>query len=201
MTKNSYIIFGSAAFLVISGAVWYMLYVHEYVPAGTNDLSMLRAPVTYEGRDAAYRGETAASATTTVTSTPVAQPSAARTLDLSGQGLTKVPMNVFDRTDLESLNVSHNALRGALQAEIRHLSALRTLDLSHNDFTGVPAEVGQLRNLEVLDLSHNPITGLPYEMGNLSNLKRLDLRGTQYAKQDLAIIRAHLPPTTDILTD
>lgn len=122
-------------------------------------------------------------------------------IDLSNQGLTKVPEYVFDRTDATSLDVSYNALTGALQAEIRKLKNLRTLDLSHNTFTGVPAEVGQLTQLETLDLSYNPITGLPNEIGNLKNLKTLDLRGTEYSKFDLDIIRKALPTTTLILTE
>ena len=70
-------------------------------------------------------------------------------LDLSGQGLTKAPSYIFNITSLKSLNLSSNQLEGALQAEIRHLSHLQILDLSDNKFTGVPAEVGQLKNLLV----------------------------------------------------
>lgn len=122
-------------------------------------------------------------------------------LDLSEQGLTKVPDSVFEKTDLESLNLSHNTLSGALQAEVRQLQNLKSLDLSANNFTGVPAEIGQLKNLEVLNLSHNQLTGLPYELGNLSKLKILNLRGNNYSKVDLAIIKERLPKTTTIITD
>ena len=122
-------------------------------------------------------------------------------INLSNQGLTKVPSYVFDRTDATILDVSHNALEGALQSQVQHLKNLRTLDLSHNKFTGVPAEVGQLTQLEVLDLSYNPITGLPNEIGNLKNLKTLDLRGTEYSTFDLEIIRKALPNTTRVLTE
>lgn len=123
------------------------------------------------------------------------------TLDMSGQGLVSVPMSVFSRTDIEVLNLSNNALSGALPAEVRHLSRLKILNLSYNNFTSVPAEVGQLSNLEVLDLSYNNLTGLPYELGNLSNLKLLDLTGNDYTEADLEIIRASLPSTTVIKTN
>lgn len=122
-------------------------------------------------------------------------------IDLSGQGLTRVPDSVFDVRNTEILDVSHNELDGALQAEVRHLSNLRILDLSDNNFTGVPAEVGQLAKLEILDLSNNPITGLPHELGNLKNLQMLDLRGTDYSAQDLEVIRAGLSANVDIRTD
>lgn len=124
-----------------------------------------------------------------------------QTLDLSGQGLTRVPDSVFTQSDLEALNVSQNNLDGSLQAEVRHLQNLRTLDLSDNNFTGVPAEIGQLARLEILDLSNNPITGLPYELGNLKELKILDLRGTNYSEQDLTIIRGGLPSGVEIKVD
>lgn len=127
-------------------------------------------------------------------------PNSATVLDMSGQNLTKVPNSVFSQTKLQSLDLSNNALTGALQAEIRNLQNLVTLDLSNNNFTGVPAEIGQLKNLETLDLSNNQLTGLPYELGNLSNLKVLNLSGNNYSTADLEIIRAKLPASTSIVT-
>lgn len=124
-----------------------------------------------------------------------------KVLNLSGQGLTKVPSYIFDRTEIEELNLSNNSLDGALQAEVRFLQNLKVLNLSNNNFTGVPAEVGRLGKLEVLDLSNNSLTGLPYEIGNLSNLKILDLRGNAYSKMDLERIKKSLPSTTQILVD
>ena len=123
------------------------------------------------------------------------------TLDLSEQSLTKVPLYVFERIDLERLDLSNNNLTGSLQAEIRHLQQLKVLDMSGNKFTGVPAEIGQLKNLETLNLSNNLITGLPYELGNLSNLKILDLSGNHYSEADLQIIKKGLPKTTIIKTE
>lgn len=131
----------------------------------------------------------------------ISVPTPSKTLDLSGQGLTKVPEYVFGKTEIESLDLSENNLTGALQAEVRHLKNLKTLDLSHNAFTGVPAEVGQLSMLETLDLSYNNLTGLPYELGNLKNLKVLNLAGNAYSQDDLAIIKKGLPETVRIITE
>lgn len=117
------------------------------------------------------------------------------TLDLSGKGLTKIPSDVFSRTDLEQLNLSNNKLTGAPQAEIRFLVNLKVLNLSDNALTGLPAELGQLRYLEVLDVSNNQLTGLPLELGNLTQLRVLDLTGNRYSAFDLDQIAAKLPNT------
>lgn len=99
------------------------------------------------------------------------------------------------------LDLSGRGLEGSLKAEVRQLTELRELDISDNNFTGLPAEVGQLSKLQKLNLSNNPFTGLPYELGNLKNLEVLDLRGTQYAKQDLAVIQKSLPASVVVITD
>lgn len=129
---------------------------------------------------------------------PTIETAPSRALDLSHQNLTKVPDSVFKNTAVEELDLSHNQLTGALQAEVRMLQRLKRLDLSDNQFTGVPAEVGQLVNLEVLDLSNNRLTGLPHELGNFSKLQVLDLSGNDYSEHDLSIIREALPRSTVI---
>jgi Leucine-rich repeat (LRR) protein len=119
-------------------------------------------------------------------------------MDLSGTGLTSVPGNIFDRSDLIELNLSSNSLTGALPSQLGQLKNLRVLNASRNLMTGVPAEIGKLSKLEELDLSNNQLTGLPNEIGNLSNLRLLDLRGNDISQQDLAGIRLKLT-RTDIL--
>lgn len=122
-------------------------------------------------------------------------------LDLSNRGLTSVPSYVFNQTNLEELNVSHNSLTGAIQSQIGQLKNLKILNASYNQMTGVPAEVGQLQNLQVLDLSYNQLTGLPNELGNLKNLKTLNLKGNSYSQQDLDYIQSKLPSTVNIIVD
>jgi Leucine-rich repeat (LRR) protein len=122
-------------------------------------------------------------------------------LDLSNHNLLQTPSYVFQRTDLVELNLSHNSLSGSLEAEIRNVQNLQILNLSHNNYTGVPAEVGQLKQLEILNLSYNNLTGLPYELGNLSNLHVLDLRGNDYSEQDLEVIKQGLSGDVEIYTD
>ena len=119
----------------------------------------------------------------------------AEKLDLSGNGLEKVPDYVFGQFRLIELDLSGNKLTGALPAEIRLLTRLRSLDASDNAMTGVPAEIGQLLELQEIDLSNNQLTGLPLELGNLKNLRRLDLRGNEVSQPDLDAIRSQLTDT------
>ena len=132
---------------------------------------------------------------------PVTTTSASVVLNLSGRGLTAVPMSAFSDTKTEELNLSNNALTGALPSQVGALQNLKVLNLSNNNFTGVPAEIGQLSKLEVLDLSDNKLTGLPNELGNLLNLKLLDVSGNQYSKADLDGIKKNLPSSTVIKTE
>lgn len=121
------------------------------------------------------------------------------TLNRSYQGLTKLPADILAMTNLRQLDISHNELGGALPAEIRHLKNLQILDASDNRMTGVPAEIGQLTELRTLDLSNNELTGIPHELGNLQKLELLDLSGNDISAQDIEIIRARLPKSTQVV--
>ncbi len=116
-------------------------------------------------------------------------------------GTVEVYDGVHIPLDTQTLDLSNRGYEGSLKAEVRFLGNLQTLDISGNNFTGLPAEIGSLSQLETLNLSNNPLTGLPHELGNLSNLKTLDLRGTNAAEFDVSIIRERLPADTQILLD
>lgn len=124
-----------------------------------------------------------------------------KVLDLSNKNLTSLPVYIFDQTNLEELNVSHNLLSGAIQSQIEQLKNLKVLNASYNKMTGVPAQIGQLQNLQILDLSYNQLTGLPNELGNLKNLKTLNLSGNSYSQSDLNYIRNKLPATVNIIVN
>lgn len=95
------------------------------------------------------------------------------------------------------LNLSNQNLT-TVPAEIGKQQSLEILNLSNNKLTGIPAEIGQLKNLRVLNLSNNLLTGLPYELGNLQLLTLLDISGNNYSQADLEIIKSKLPTTTVI---
>jgi len=106
--------------------------------------------------------------------------------------------NISIPSESRSLDLSGQNLSGSLKAEIRMVSSLEYIDLSNNNFTGLPAEIGHLSNLETLDLSNNNFTGLPHELGNLTKLKYLNLSGNDVSEFDLNIIKGKLPNTTII---
>jgi Leucine rich repeat len=77
-----------------------------------------------------------------------------------------------------SLDLSGNQLT-ALPPEVGRLTALQRLDLGKNQLTALPPEIGQLTALQRLELGGNRLTALPPEIGQLTALQRLDLGGNQ----------------------
>ncbi|RSK50211.1 leucine-rich repeat-containing protein kinase family protein [Hymenobacter rigui] len=121
-------------------------------------------------------------------------------LDLRG-GLTEFPREIFALADtLEILNLTGNALR-ELPADLHRLHRLRILFCSENQFTEVPAVLGQCQALEMvgfkanqihtlpgaalpprlrwLILTDNQLTALPPEIGRCARLQKLMLAGNQ----------------------
>ncbi|CAO2167769.1 unnamed protein product [Urochloa humidicola] len=102
-------------------------------------------------------------------------------LHLRGNGLSgSIPEALFD-VGLETLDMSSNALSGALPSgSTRTAETLQWLDLSGNRLTGgIPTEMLLFFKLRYLNLSNNDLrTTLPPELGLLRNLTVLDLRST-----------------------
>lgn len=153
--------------------------------------------------------------TTTLSNSP-------RSLNLSDKGLTKVTSDIYNNTDtvelilsnnniqtlpsemgkminIVILKIDHNNLDGSLIGEIRKMSKLRTLDVSYNKMTGMPAEIGQLSNLETLNYSFNNISRLPNELSNLrNNLKEFNLTGNPLSQDKINKLKSELPDTNII---
>ena len=133
-------------------------------------------------------------------------------LDLA-EGLTEFPREIFGLADtLEVLNLSGNAL-SELPADLPRLHRLRIFFGSDNQFTRVPAMLGQCLNLEMvgfkanrirelpgaalpprlrwLILTDNELEALPPEIGNCARLQKLMLAGNQLRELPPELARCH----------
>ncbi|XP_066264980.1 leucine-rich repeat and death domain-containing protein 1-like isoform X2 [Branchiostoma lanceolatum] len=93
-------------------------------------------------------------------------------LDLSNQGLTSIPEEVFDITDLEILDVANNKLTCIPEA-IGRLQKLRALDARGNMLTSLPQAIGSLQQMRILYIDDNQLTEVPPGVCSLSNLETL----------------------------
>lgn len=101
-------------------------------------------------------------------------------LDLSGLGLSAIPLEITQLTHLEELSLSFNKLE-TLPDSIAQLTNLRALNLRSNDLRIVDNSISKLVNLRILNLSYNKISSLPDSIGQLRNLEVLDLSNNQLA--------------------
>jgi Leucine-rich repeat (LRR) protein len=58
-------------------------------------------------------------------------------------------------------------------SDVARLSGLKTLIISNNALTSLPAAIGQLSQLKVLEAEHNQIAELPAELANCKALENL----------------------------
>ncbi|MBW4429070.1 MAG: leucine-rich repeat domain-containing protein [Nostoc desertorum CM1-VF14] len=112
-------------------------------------------------------------------------------LDLSDKGLTTLPPEIVQLTNLQTLDLSSNQL-SSLPPEIVQLTNLQTLDLRYNQLSSLPPKIGQLTNLQSLFLNTNQLSSLPPEIGQLTNLQSLFLSTNQLSS---------LPPEIGQLTN
>ncbi|MBE9103954.1 leucine-rich repeat domain-containing protein [Nostoc cf. edaphicum LEGE 07299] len=111
-----------------------------------------------------------------------------RSLDLSSNQLSSLPPEIVQLTNLRTLDLSSNQL-SSLPPEIVQLTNLRTLDLSSNQLSSLPPEIVQLTNLQTFDLSYNQLSSLPPEIVQLTNLQTLKLSGNQLSSLPLEIVQ------------
>ncbi len=100
------------------------------------------------------------------------------TLDLRGQQLTTLPLEIWALSNLKSLYLDHNQLT-TLPPQIVQLTQLRLLSLSYNNFTDLPAALSGLQNLQWLSVANNQLSTLPAVISELKNLKVLSLSNNQ----------------------
>ncbi|ESR63269.1 hypothetical protein CICLE_v10013944mg [Citrus x clementina] len=88
------------------------------------------------------------------------------------------PSFIFNKSSLQDLDFSYNALSGEIPANIcSNLPFLESISLSQNMFHGgIPSTLSNCKYLEILSLSINNLLGaIPKEIGNLTKLKELYL--------------------------
>jgi|GEM_PF-3184300 len=95
-------------------------------------------------------------------------------LDFTGWGLGELPEGLHKLQNLTFLSLEENELT-TFPANLP--KSLKVLNLSSNNLSSIPPEIGNLSNLENLYLSSNQLNGeIPVELGNLDNLVHLSLR-------------------------
>jgi len=77
-------------------------------------------------------------------------------LDLSGKGLSSIPQDIYQLTDLEVVDVSNNKIL-SIDPKISNLTKLKLLDVSGNQISSLPQSITQLSDLHVLNISGNPL--------------------------------------------
>ena len=123
------------------------------------------------------------------TAGPLSPGSPLKVLDLSGNRLTTLPLEI-GRLRLVRLDLSDNQLTdlpptiGQLRppawfAFFHGAEPHLTLDLSGNQLTDLPPDLGRIADLIQLDLSDNRLTDLPAALFRLDRLQALNLSGNQ----------------------
>lgn len=89
--------------------------------------------------------------------------------DLTGLGLTSIPQQIRERTNLEGLDLGTNRLK-IIPAWLGELSNLRLLGLTSNPISELPWELAQLGLLEVLWLGKTHLAAIPDWVGSFRRL-------------------------------
>ncbi|KAL6046145.1 PPM-type phosphatase domain-containing protein [Balamuthia mandrillaris] len=95
-------------------------------------------------------------------------------VDFSLQSLSDVPIQVFELSNLTTLNLSVNKLK-FLPQSLFEMRSLTNLDLSSNELELLPAQISKLTALETLNVRHNCIATLPASLGEIESLQKLNL--------------------------
>ncbi|XP_073488037.1 leucine-rich repeat-containing protein 69 [Aquarana catesbeiana] len=103
----------------------------------------------------------------------------ARSLNLNGKRLQRVPRAVGSLTQLTNLQMKNNLLC-QLPPEVAALSNLTVVNLGNNNFTQVPQELKYLQSLQTLHLFGNKITEIPpHVFDGLENVIFVNLNNNQ----------------------
>ena len=97
-------------------------------------------------------------------------------IQLSQQGITYIPKEIGNLTNLDTLHLEGNAIQ-ELPKEFVNLEKLTYLYLQDNNLQRFPEELLELNNLKYLNISSNHnISNLPEEIGKLEQLETLEIK-------------------------
>eukprot|EP01132_Coremiostelium_polycephalum_P010220 gene10220-12534_t len=102
-----------------------------------------------------------------------------KTLNISNNNLTKLPIDIFQIPTLEVLRVSNNNIDDNGIPKLITSTRLRQLDLRKNHLTTIPEGIINLVELQVLTLQDNQISNLTSDIQKLTSLTELNLNGNQ----------------------
>lgn len=90
-----------------------------------------------------------------------------KTLDLSGMGLSDIPIDITQLTMLESINVSNNKLQNLKRVE--QLPNLREINASNNQINSLHQEMLDMFSIETIQLYGNPIVNSHPQLAQIEN--------------------------------
>lgn len=105
----------------------------------------------------------------------------AKHINLQGWGLNKIPNEIFEIKDLETLCLDYNHLK-EIPDEISNLVSLKILFLSYNDLKYFPKSITKLPTLEILSLDNNYISLVPESINELRSLQTLYIKKNKIKK-------------------
>ena len=95
--------------------------------------------------------------------------------------------------DVSGVDVTSSGLASWIRsAPAVTLASVKKLDLSGNQLTALPEEIGLLTGLKELDLNENQLTSLPEEIGLLTGLEKLNLNNNPLVKPQSSAVEAWL---------
>lgn len=94
-----------------------------------------------------------------------------KVIDFSNCDLTQFPTVVFSLKQLTELNLFGNKIN-KLPLQLFQMTKLKKLKIGANDYTFLPAQIGNLKNLEVLSIERTPVKKLPSSITQLKKLKK-----------------------------
>lgn len=107
-------------------------------------------------------------------------PTAACTLDLSGQSLISIPPETVQLKNLQDLDASNNNIT-IFPKFLTTMKELANINLSDNEIADIPSDIMDMSSLQSLNLSNNQISSFPIDTKtiNRTSLHTLNLEGNQ----------------------